>query len=94
MSPLIIRLFFRLFSKQISFGIFEGPQPTGPMYFVLCRLYPLLFPGYHGSVWILPEHGSLKNDLSLPRGSKLVFVKRIMGQTNEQQRHFKRVANQ
>jgi hypothetical protein len=28
------------------------------------------------------------------RGSKLIFVKRDVGQTNEQQRHFKRVANQ
>jgi hypothetical protein len=32
--------------------------------------------------------GSLKDDRSLPVGSKLVFVEREMGQTNEQQRHF------
>jgi hypothetical protein len=32
--------------------------------------------------------GSLKDDSSLPRWSKLGFVKRDMGQTNEQQRHF------
>jgi hypothetical protein len=32
--------------------------------------------------------GSLKDDLSLPKGSKLAFVKRDMDQTNEQQRQF------
>jgi hypothetical protein len=31
----------------------------------------------------------LKDDLSLPRGSKPFFDKRDLGQTNEQQRHFK-----
>jgi hypothetical protein len=32
--------------------------------------------------------GSLKDDLSLPGGSKLVFVKSDLGQIYEQQRHF------
>jgi hypothetical protein len=36
----------------------------------------------------ISRDGSLKEVRSISRGSKLVFVKRDMGPTNEQQRHF------
>ncbi len=35
-------------------GCHSSCGPTGPMYFVLCRLYPSLPLSHHGSVWLLP----------------------------------------
>jgi hypothetical protein len=36
----------------------------------------------------IPRAGNQNDDLSLPRGSTMVFLKIDMGQTNKQQRHF------
>ncbi len=68
-------------------GLFAAIEmPTGPIYFVFCRLYPVS-PSHHGSVWVLLFiFLLLSNTVSPMRAYLITWWERFRGTQKEDER--------